>query len=578
MRFKFIHTIIIICLALLNCTETEQKPPLEEGFSGNAEKMIAGLGCGSCHGDLNITSDLRERLPDLSSAGLRYNPAYLFDYLQNPVKIRRHIGLARMPNFRFSEEEALALTLFLEKQQRLSGEWPEFPPGIEKSDSQNAGNISKEQFYTVIRDSLVCLTCHTLEGEGGNLAAELSELSFRLNPGWLKRFLAFPARFGVPVSTMPPQFFQLSNDQTHFREMTPRAAEKIQQITQFLFTLNSDRREALDKKYAGAKSFYPRATADLGEKIFRSQNCAACHFHDAIKPNPAAAPNLSMEGIRVNEAWLVDFLKHPYAIRPSGYRPGSGSRMPDFNLSDREAQVLSQYLLEQKEGADRLDDAFTPGELSAFSLKKARRLLYEKLSCLGCHRLGGNGGKIAPDLSNAGNRLQPAFIYRVIKNPQEILPHSIMPQIPLAPATLNLIANFLAQQKTRNTDPSYLSLTENSLIFLEEENFPGNQSHPAKTAYLKYCAACHGRRGEGDGFNTRFLPAKPTIHADKQYMSKRPDDALFDGVYTGGYMLNKSQFMPPWGQTLSRSEIKNLVTYLRDLCQCQGPAWSLDNR
>jgi mono/diheme cytochrome c family protein len=103
------------------------------------------------------------------------------------------------------------------------------------------------------------------------------------------------------------------------------------------------------------------------------------------------------------------------------------------------------------------------------------------------------------------------------------------------------------------------------------------QNINARDNYLKYCAACHGNEGRGDGFNARFLPRAPTVHADSIYMSTRPDDTLYDGVAAGGAILNKSHLMPPWGGSLSPKEIEELVAYMRTLCRCQGPAWSLDN-
>ena len=36
------------------------------------------------------------------------------------------------------------------------------------------------------------------------------------------------------------------------------------------------------------------------------------------------------------------------------------------------------------------------------------------------------------------------------------------------------------------------------------------QDNPAKTAYLRYCAACHGETGKGDGLVSTFLRPKPT--------------------------------------------------------------------
>jgi hypothetical protein len=59
-------------------------------------------------------------------------------------------------------------------------------------------------------------------------------------------------------------------------------------------------------------------------------------------------------------------------------------------------------------------------------------------------------------------------------------------------------------------------------------------------------------------------------------MARRSDDALFDTIFSGGYIMNRSNFMPPFGATLTRDEIRGLVGHIRTLCRCQGPAWSRD--
>jgi hypothetical protein len=69
---------------------------------------------------------------------------------------------------------------------------------------------------------------------------------------------------------------------------------------------------------------------------------------------------------------------------------------------------------------------------------------------------------------------------------------------------------------------------------------------------------------------------KPTAHANASYLAMRPNDTLYDGIHSGGYILNKSHLMPPWGETFQPWEIQQLVGFLRTLCQCQGPPWSLD--
>ena len=116
-----------------------------------------------------------------------------------------------------------------------------------------------------------------------------------------------------------------------------------------------------------------------------------------------------------------------------------------------------------------------------------------------------------------------------------------------------------------------MSLVDHEIHFYEETSAPTE-------LFSRYCAACHGTEGGGDGFNARYLPKEPIKHSDAEYMSTRPDDTLFDGIFAGGAILNKSHMMPAWGATLKAEEIRGLVGHLRDLCQCRGPAWSEDNK
>ena len=50
------------------------------------------LGCGNCHSGLAPSEIIMQRAPDLSYSGLKYNEAFIFDYLKSPQKIRHHIG------------------------------------------------------------------------------------------------------------------------------------------------------------------------------------------------------------------------------------------------------------------------------------------------------------------------------------------------------------------------------------------------------------------------------------------------------------------------------------------------------
>lgn len=211
---------------------------------------------------------------------------------------------------------------------------------------------------------------------------------------------------------------------------------------------------------------------------------------------------------------------------------------------------------------------FVPLRLSRFDRQKVEWLLRERLPCLGCHRLEGQGGVIGPDLTGVADRRTAGFIFRMITDPQATLPGSRMPRVPMPADWARLVASYLAQGRTGGTEPADPAPPADTARLSSLQDAGG--------LYQRLCAACHGAEGKGDGFNAANLPVRATAHADSAYLSSRPDDTLFDGVFAGGYILNKSHSMPSWGDTLSRDQIWGLVRYMRQLCRCAGPAWSRD--
>lgn len=557
---KHLPGVLTIAAALL---VTLTRSPLPVHAQAPAEQLIADLGCPSCHPGFDVRTNLRDKTPDLSWAGLQYNPAYLFSYLQSPTRVRRHIGDSRMPGFRLSERERLALTLFLQSQRFQDPGWPDFPATRRKGQKLNLGEVER-----LLTADLQCTKCHTLNGAGSNASIDLNSVGYRLNLRWLQNYLISPQLIDGPHTTMPGYFYRVVD--SRFVELLPGAREMVSDISAYLFRLGEDFRTKLEVQFKRAQEAYPEVTPQMGERMFRSQNCTACHNHRAIDRPLANAPDLRAEGDRVGRQWLTAYLKKPTPIRPFGFYPGSGSRMPDFGLTDEEVDLLADYLMNRHRIAAR-HTPFNTRELSAFSMEKAETFLRSKLSCLGCHRLGGEGGRIGPDLSSLSSRLQPDFVYQFVVDPQTLQPQTIMPKIVMPRNQLELIVNYLLQQNLPRTDADDLSPLDYPVQFAAADS-------TAELRYLRFCSPCHGANGDGSGYNARYLPKPPTNFADKTYMSQRPDDTLFDGIFAGGYILNKSHLMPPWGHTFETSEIRQLVSFLRRFCDCQGPAWSRDNQ
>ena len=102
--------------------------------------------------------------------------------------------------------------------------------------------------------------------------------------------------------------------------------------------------------------------------------------------------------------------------------------MPQFNMTDQEAATIADYLgmVSQSQFVN-----VAGGNLKQFTPEMATmgKQLYEvKYQCQGCHTIGSSGGYVGPNLSNAGNWLNAAWIEEWLKNPQALVPGAIEPR------------------------------------------------------------------------------------------------------------------------------------------------------
>ena len=80
----------------------------------------------------------------------------------------------------------------------------------------------------------------------------------------------------------------------------------------------------------------------------------------------------------------------------------------------------------------------------------------------------------------------------------------------------------------------------------------------------QYCIRCHDPESSAQRVsNMDNLAVKPHPFADGDTLNKMSDADLAAIITHGGAALNKSNLMPPWGYTLSKSDIAALVAYIR---------------
>jgi mono/diheme cytochrome c family protein len=80
----------------------------------------------------------------------------------------------------------------------------------------------------------------------------------------------------------------------------------------------------------------------------------------------------------------------------------------------------------------------------------------------------------------------------------------------------------------------------------------------------KYCSRCHNPESTAERVsNYDNLEVKPHPFTEGDTLNKMSDAELTAIISHGGPALNKSALMPPYGYTLSKSDVEALIAYIR---------------
>jgi len=168
---------------------------------------------------------------------------------------------------------------------------------------------------------------------------------------------------------------------------------------------------------------------EKGRALIADLGCAVCHtLRDTQTKIRKDAPDLTFEGDRVRPDWLYRFLREPERLRPA-----IKGRMPDFRLLEPEALALVEFVREGLRDASATvppEYRFKPGAPGAAEGKKKA----ETYRCVQCHADAPRAPKVeandlAPRLEQASRRLDPNWLFRWIRDPQELAPGVTMPSL-----------------------------------------------------------------------------------------------------------------------------------------------------
>ena len=397
-------------------------PAVVAAWSKNPELISQGelrfrqMFCTTCH-SLAVTRAGETKLiggdigPELTKVGSKVNPDWLITWLRDPEGYLPH---TRMPRYGWSDEDLYKVTQYVTTKlvdSDLLRDVPELDPPTD-AEIQLGRRLFTEKG---------CASCHVLEGLspqkefgpdlsafGGKNASEL-EFGGAKIPHNLVSYIQ--AKLEDPVSVNPASRMPQYNwNQADLDAVT----------TALLSMKGPPPTSAFENLVVPRKESSFRATGPFAD-LYERYKCYTCHKFAGYGGD--LAPDLTYEGSRAERQWLVEFLKSPQTLRPTLIL-----RMPQFNMSDKDAATLADYIstvLQHPAVNPATTDAkqFTP------AMAALGKQLYEvKFQCQSCHTIGGSGGYVGPNLNNAGAWLTPAWIEAWLRNPQTLVPDSIEPR------------------------------------------------------------------------------------------------------------------------------------------------------
>ncbi len=178
----------------------------------------------------------------------------------------------------------------------------------------------------------------------------------------------------------------------------------------------------------------------IGKQLYDGLKCAECHALASEGVNNP--PGLEFSGNKYRQSWLVAYLQQPHRVRWQGKNRRPVARMPNFDLTDREALNLSVYLLELRRDNKFPEPEFDWAEADSEMVDSGKELTVD-YGCMGCHRIGDEGQNVAPELSHAGSKLREAYLFSIVQEPDKVVPGTSMKNFQLEVEDIEDIVAYL---------------------------------------------------------------------------------------------------------------------------------------
>jgi mono/diheme cytochrome c family protein len=232
-----------------------------------------------------------------------------------------------------------------------------------------------------------------------------------------------------------------------------------------------------------------------------------------------------------------------------------GSAMPPQKFSETNLEAIILFMLSQ-------NGESAPGYYASMKVLPNTReglRLFQQKGCIGCHSVGGNGGKIGPALDDVGLRRTSEWMIQHFREPQSVTPGTVMPKFGFTEAEARSLTDFLLHLREQN-----VALSLPSLMGTVERG---------REIYRKYgCAGCHGADAKGGVPNPNAKTAQLVpglIRVAEGYTKDELKARILKGQREipalDAHRPPPPLYMPGWGGIIKDAEVDDLVAYLVSL-------------
>lgn len=403
----------------------------------HGELRFRQMFCTDCHSLAVVRAGMTQLIggnvgPELTKVGNKVNVNWLAAWLRNP---QSYLPNSIMPRFNWSDEDLYVVSQYI--MNSLTD--PDLMSDVPKMGSPTKDEVHLGRQLFVEKG---CASCHAIKGIppqhdfGPDLAGlgskKVSRLFFGTSkiPHTLTAYIQ--AKISNPLSVNPaarmPQFHLSKQD--------------MDAITTALLSMTGPPTSpafgslVVPKKQ---REFHP--AGEFG-KLYDRYKCYDCHMFNGH--GATLAPDLSYEGSRGRRKWLIDFLKNPVTLRPT-----LTIRMPQFNMSETDAETIADYLGTVMQSPQVDVSSVNPKDFTPAMASLGKQLYEVKYQCQSCHTIGATGGYVGPALTNVGNWLNAAWIEAWLKDPQKLVPDTIEPHREFTDQEITALTAYLVTLRQR---------------------------------------------------------------------------------------------------------------------------------